>query len=217
MICISNQKGGAGKTTFSALVSYSLADKGRVLTIDADPQGGLTALFNAPPGPGLFDLLIGNTADPVNIKQNIDLIRGEHRLDQIAFTMGPYDIENIIKRFIDYDFIVIDTPPTVQGITRAAAIPAHTLLVPADIAKTTIGPTLYTLDALKALKKAPRVVLIGKEGGTEYNRGLYQEFLKAIKADYLFTLPRTVSAQKAAAGECNISKKIQAMIQGAII
>ena len=210
-ICVTNQKGGSSKTTLAALVGLSLSSDSRVLCIDADPQGGLTSILGFDQGPGLFELLIESEAEPVKVG-NVDLYRASYNLDKIAYTMGPYDIEVILKG-LDYDIVVIDTPPTVQGVTKAAAIASDIILVPADISKTTIGPTLYTLQMLKEIKKKGRVVLVGKEGGTKFNAELYDKFIKDVKGNYLFTLPRTVAAQKAAAGVSKVPKAINELIR----
>ena len=200
IITITNQKGGAGKTTLASLIARSIADNDkRVLCIDADPQGGLTIILGADHGPGLFELLVKLDAEPVRV-DNIDLLCADYKLDKIAYTMGPYDIEEIVKDFTEYDYIIIDTPPTTQGVSKAAAIAADLVLIPADISETTIGPTLYTLDALKEVKKDGKVIILGKDGGSKYNTGLYNNFINSIKNNYLFTIPKTVPAQKAAAG-----------------
>jgi len=217
-ICITNQKGGSGKSTLAALITLTLAnDNKKVLAIDCDPQGALTALFGAGLGPGLFDILIRTAADPVEAR-GIEILRADHRLDKIVYTLPPFEMQRVIKDY-DYDFIVMDCPPTVQGISRAAALAADIILVPADISRTTFGATLYTLEALEEIEKEGRVLFIGKEPKPEnqgYQAELFREFKKAVKKHYAGTIPRAIGAQKAAAGLAKVPAVISGIIQGAL-
>jgi len=215
-ICVTSQKGGCGKTTTAALIALTIAAEGkRVLCIDCDPQGGLTSLLGAEPGPGVFELIIKTAAEPVQAR-GVDLLRADHRLDKVAYSMTPRDIARVVNSF-DHEYIIIDTPPTVQGISRAAAQAADMVIIPADIAITTIGPTLYTLEALDDIDRATRVLLIGKdpkEGTRGFYADLYREFHDRIKPRYAGTIPRTAGAQKAAAGLQRVPRAISNIIGG---
>ena len=215
-ITITNQKGGAGKSTLTLLLAETLKQHGSVLCVDCDPQGGITNLLDAPGG-GLFELLTGGEFKPVTVR-GLDLLTADHKLDKIAYTLPPYDLRDGIN--FDYDFILFDTPPTVQGISRAAAIAADKIIIPADISKTTIQPTLYTLQELRKVEKVGAVLLIGKEPGAEikgFHADLYREFKAAIKENYSGTIPKTANAQKAAAGLSKIPKAISEILKGAVL
>ena len=204
IITVSNQKGGAGKTSTSVLITLAIAATGkRVLAVDCDPQAGLTS-FLLPPHfdvVGLFDMLVGEDVAPQQIDRNgitFDFIPSDHRLDKIYATMSPYELERFKK--LPYDYIIFDTPPTVQGITRAAAIIADKIIIPADISRATIKPTLYTIDALKEIKKKGKVLLVGKEPEKETKGFLAEtarEFIKALGSNYGGTIQRNVAMQKA--------------------
>jgi len=216
IITVINQKGGSAKTTTAALIALYLSSSGKdVLCIDTDPQGGLSALLGAPAAPGLYEALMGDDVQPVEVR-GLRLLAGDHRLDKIAYTLPPYDVREVVKKYAA-DYIIIDTPPTVQGISRAAAIAADLVIIPADIARTTIGPTLYTLDALRQVEKAGRVLLIGKEPKDDahgYTAELFREFRKALKKNYAGMIPKTAAAQKAAAGLQKVPAGIAATIGG---
>ncbi len=219
IITITNQKGGSGKTTLSILVALAISEQGgRVLCVDCDPQAGLTALLTGSiePRAGLYDYIIDDTLTPAEVR-GLSLLTSDHRLDKIAFTMSPYSLQGLKKA--KYDAIIFDTPPTVQGISRAAAMVANTILIPADISKTTIAPTVYTLEALREIKKPGRVVFIGKEpkpGAGGYTAALYSEFLAAVDGSFTGILPRSIAAQKAAAGAGKIPTALIDTIRGVI-
>lgn len=157
-IAIANQKGGVGKTTTAINLSACLAEAGkRVLTIDLDPQGNTTS------GLGLDKDEIENTVYeliveevPVRkcitptamenlfvISSNVDLAGAEIEL------LGVNNKEFILKNEIDYikddfDFIIIDCPPSLNMLTINAMTTANTVLVP-------IQCEYYALEGLSQL------------------------------------------------------------------
>jgi chromosome partitioning protein len=218
IITITNQKGGSGKSTLSALIVRALISEGHdVLAVDCDPQGGLTSLLGMTGKPGLYDAILGDQVEPLKIN-GIRGLGADHRLDKVAYTLSPYEIQQILKKY-KADYIILDTPPTVQGISRAAAIAADLILIPADISQTTAGPTMYTLESLEAIKKKGKVLFIGKEPKPEahgYKAGVFAEFKKTIKKNYVGIIPQTITAQKAAAGLGNVPKSIIEIIRGLV-
>jgi chromosome partitioning protein len=205
IITITNQKGGCGKTSTAVLLTLALATKGKsVLTVDCDPQGGLTAFIlpEIEDGKNIFDLLMGDPVQPVRADRGgiaFDIIPADHRLDKIYATLPPFELKKAFKN-MTYDYILFDTPPTVQGISRSAAIISDKIIIPADISRATIKPTLYTLDALKEIEKIGEAVLIGKEP-EEGKHGFLAEtahnFIKALDGHYLGTIQKSVTMQKA--------------------
>lgn len=205
-ICIINQKGGSGKTTFAILSCLALASAGhKVLAVDCDPQAGLTNYLSSSEDIrlGLFDIIVGSKEfNIINVVRDIitfDIIPADHRLDKIYATMDPFTFTHMFNN-LGYDFVVFDTPPTVQGISRAAAMASDKIFVPADISRGTILPTLYTLESLKQVKKKGKVVFVGykepKEESKSFLADISREFMDRVKGSYAGTIPKNITMQK---------------------
>ena len=158
IIAIANQKGGVGKTTTAINLSSCLAESGKkVLTIDTDPQGNTTS------GLGLEKDELENTIyelmlDECTIKEcieqtefeNLDIIPSNVNLAGAEIELlGINDKEYILRNAVDYikedyDFIVIDCPPSLNMLTVNAMTTANTVLVP-------IQCEYYALEGLSQL------------------------------------------------------------------
>lgn len=218
IICVFSQKGGCGKSTTAALIARHLAGSGgKVLAIDTDPQGGLTSLLKARGKPGIADALMGEAVEPMTV-DGLWVLGADHRLDKIAYTLPPYEIVNLLVNY-QSEHIVVDCPPSCVGISLASAIAADIIIVPADLAQTTIGPTVYSLDALKQIKKRGKVLFIGREPKPEqhgYAAEIFEDFKKAVGSRYAGIVPRTANAQKAAAGRVKVPAAVAEILAGVL-
>lgn len=158
IIAIANQKGGVGKTTTAINLSACLAESGKkVLTIDTDPQGNTTS------GLGVDKDELENTIyelmlDECTIKEslvktefeNLDLIPSNVNLAGAEIELlGINEKEYILKNAVDYikddyDFVIIDCPPSLNMLTVNALTTANTVLVP-------IQCEYYALEGLSQL------------------------------------------------------------------
>ena len=158
IIAIANQKGGVGKTTTAINLSASLAEKGqKVLAIDMDPQGNMTSglgLDKDDVDKTIYDMIIGESEIETVIKketiENLDILPSN--VDLSAVEIELIDVENkefIVKNSIqkirdNYDFIIIDCPPSLSLLTINAMTTADSVLVP-------IQCEYYALEGLSQL------------------------------------------------------------------
>lgn len=153
IISIANQKGGVGKTTTAGNLGIGLAKQGeRVLLIDADAQGSLTASLGYKE-PDKLEMTLATIMERVvnedlpepsegilHHEEGVDLLPANIELSGIEVSLvNIMSRETILRRYVDhvsenYDYILIDCTPSLGMITINALACADTVLIPVQTA-----------------------------------------------------------------------------------
>lgn len=156
IIAITSQKGGVAKTTSTANLAAAFALRGlRVLALDADPQGSLTLSFGIDPvevSASLADALLqGNPLPTVPTSvPGLDLCPGNRLLSDVEAQLAPrVGRERFLARALhqvrySYNFVFLDSPPTLGLLTLNCLTAANALLVP-------VTPSLLAAAGLRDL------------------------------------------------------------------
>jgi chromosome partitioning protein len=200
-IAVSNQKGGAGKTTTSINVAGALDQLGyNVLLIDLDPQGHATE------GVGLedeydadvisfYDVLpdldvIDETAQLIYENSEMDVIPSHQDMINIEDALaGVPNRENRLNMALDeldeYEYIVVDCPPNLGVLTDNALLACENVLIPAQTKTTSIRALELLFKQINALEaafgtKIQEVGLVANEVGTDNEATEMMEWFEEV-------------------------------------
>lgn len=219
VICVTNQKGGVGKTTTAVNLGFYLAkSKNRVLIVDFDPQG------NATSGLGIEKQSLKNSISEVmlgTVKMSDIIVETKYKNLSLAPTtplLANTEVEmaKISKKFMqlrsaiasvaeNYDYVIIDSPPSLSLLTVNGMVAAHYLLLPVQTEFYALEGVAQLLDSMKLVKKGlnPNLKLLGVlatmyDKRTSLSTQVLEEVKKYFK-DKVFetTIPRNVRVAEA--------------------
>lgn len=169
VIAVVNQKGGVGKTTTTANISAGLAAKGsKVLMLDLDAQANLSAHFGYSPDdesekPTVYEVL----KDEASIKEVIVPVDENLYLAPASLLLSAADLElggvigreQILRRAIseivdDYDFILIDCPPSLGLLSVNGLVASSRVIVPVQSEYLALHGVRQLLDTIDQVKRA---------------------------------------------------------------
>lgn len=225
-IAIINNKGGVGKTTCTAYLASTLANRNyKVLLIDTDPQGNLSRLFGFEPKDNrektlslcLDDILKNNSLDPIKYIEsseipNIDILVGDINLtaNRIEIERALTKFNFVYKKIIDeikklekYDFILFDTCPSLGAENSQILVAVEYLIIPSTSGRNSVEGIDQLIDFYNNCRCVnPNLKLLGiLFNNVNMNSMIGKDVLPMVKesyGEYIFdtVISRSVIAEK---------------------
>ena len=216
IIAVANQKGGVGKTTTCVNLTCALKKRGRrVLLIDCDPQGNSTSGMGVDKTvtPNCYDLLMNGAAaaDCIRSTKYGDVLPANMNLSGCAVELvGAQQREYIMKNALapvqaDYDFILIDCPPSLELLTINALVAADSVLIPVQCEYYALEGIADLMRSIKMCNKrlnpelsVQGIVMTMYDGRTKLSDQVVNEVRKFFgKKVYKTMIPRNVRLSEA--------------------
>ncbi len=199
VIAIANQKGGVGKTTTAINLGFALAERGyRILLVDLDPQSALSGAVGLETyslSRTVYDVLVDSRTpaqdvihsvrDGIDVlPSNIDLAAAE--LELVSALGREYILKDALQPILDrYDYVLIDTPPSLGLLTINALAVADEVIIPLQAEFLALRGMRFLLDTIEKVcaKINPRLKLRGILGTMYNQRTLHaQEVMEEIRS-----------------------------------
>ena len=161
---IANQKGGIGKTTTATTLAGILGREKQTLLIDADPQGNSTSTYQAAveDQATLYDVMVDSDQvpleDAIQHMDNGDIVASDPLLSKAEKLLdgdveGLYRLKDAIEELEGYDYIVIDTAPSLSVVLYNCLIAADEVIIPVTADAYSLQGLQQLYDTIKAVQK----------------------------------------------------------------
>lgn len=225
VITIINNKGGVGKTTSSQNIGAGLAHFGdsKVLMIDLDSQANLTRCFGIKQDQvkadvGNFLMKEASFKEVVKeISNNLFLLPSSSNLiakeDNIkASPTFPFNLKIALKKIeSEFDFVVVDCPPALSGLTRIAIVGCDAYYVPLQAEFLSYEGLRNLLDFAEDMKEISPEINLGGVFATRYNpnvkKRIANDLIEATKESLGDVLMETYIRENVALSECQANGK----------
>ena len=219
-IAVSNQKGGAGKTTTAINVAGGLAHRGHdVLLVDLDPQGHSTEALDLDDeyevdGPSMFDALVNiEQRDIIDslishreefdvVPSHVDMFRAEAQLT--TERRREERLQMVLDEMeADYDFLLVDCPPNLGVLTDNALLATEHVLIPAQPRTSSVRALEILFDQIDALEETydveiRQVALVANETRNDSEtEEMLEWFRDVFGGDGVYEIPTRVALQRA--------------------
>ena len=222
IITVANQKGGVGKTTSVMNLGVAFHQCGKkVLLIDSDPQANLTSYLGVQPTRTLDEIYLSKrpmNSEPLEVKKQwicpthsgVDLIASDRGLSGVEYYLfSRSDKEMVLKGFLEcfrdaYDFILIDTPPSLNLLTLNALCASDRVLIP-------VQPEFFSLEGIVKIRETigevkarwnPSLAILGiLATQVSSRRKLTDEILSTLRAELGSDLLKAMIRDSAAVTE----------------
>ncbi len=173
-IAVTNQKGGEGKTTTSINLADSLARRNKkTILLDTDPQGNSSSIYTSNFEKTIYDIYQNKSLKLLDIlqateKQNLFIAPSSQRLAEMESISGnnvdaPFFLRDALDGIGNFDFCVIDCPPSLSIFTINALVASNFVLVPLQAEKFSVDGIIGLQQTITSIKKRinPNLEVIG--------------------------------------------------------
>jgi len=158
-IAVANYKGGVGKTTISLLLAIALSKKYKVLAIDLDMQANLSlSCINEKQIEHIaLDIFTNGKIEPTKTKFSFDIIPSDLELSKVDMFLSNYkDKDKKLQKALEnikYDYVIIDTPPTLNIATINAFTTADIIVIPVQTQPLALIGIKHIIDVLQEISQ----------------------------------------------------------------